>query len=158
MSIVKFRAGKVSYDAATKTATPLPIQGQIVLKHSLEDESFFSFEWSPKDNVVNIEKDEFLIIPGDASWSHVEECKTGRVFALEFLSSGARHLFWLQEVNDNDDDPSELSKKDMEIYEKLSKLFEFTEEDDEEEEEEDEEQPQPGPASENKPADTVTQS
>lgn len=145
MSTIKFRAGKVAYDVSTKTATALPAQGQIVLKPSIEDDSFFSFEWAPKDNVVNIEKDEFLIIPGDATWTHVEECKTGRVFALEFLSSGARHLFWMQEVNDDDDVPYELSKKDLEISGRLKALFELAEEEeDEEEEEEDEEEDEEG--------------
>jgi 26S proteasome regulatory subunit N13 len=135
MSLIKFRAGKVSYDVSSKTATALPVQGQITIKPSQEDDSFFSFEWSPKDNVVNIEKDEFLIIPGDASWTHIEGCKTGRVFALEFVSSGARHLFWMQEVNDNDDDSSELSKKDQEITQKIKSLLEIPEEEEEEEEE-----------------------
>lgn len=141
MSSLKLRAGKVSYNAATKTATALPAQGQITIKPSLDDDSFFSFEWSPKESVVSIEKDEFLIIPGDVTWTRVEECKTGRVFALEFLSSGARYLFWMQEVNDNDDDASELSKKDEEISQKIKSLVERADDDEEEEEEDTREAP-----------------
>lgn len=133
MSTIKFRAGRVKYDAEKKLATPEPIQGQITIKPSEEDESFYSFEWAPKDNVTNVEKEDLLVIPGDVSWKQVEEAKTGRVFALTFLSSGARHLFWLQEVSDNEDDLSALSKKDKELLERIEKVFEPVEEEEEEE-------------------------
>lgn len=133
-TIIKFRAGKVAYDPATKIAKPDAIQGEIVIKPSEEEDSFYSFEWKPKERTAtSVERDEFLIIPGDATWTHIEECKTGRVFALSFLSSGARHLFWLQEVNDNDDDPSELSKKDKEVLTRIQKVLELEGEEEENE-------------------------
>ncbi len=132
MSTIKFRAGRVNYDAEKKLAIPQPIQGQITIKQSDEDESFYSFEWAPKDNVTNVEPEDLLVIPGDVTWKQVEEAKTGRVFALTFLSSGARHLFWLQEVNEDEDDLSALSKKDKEILAKIEKIFEPVEEEEEE--------------------------
>jgi len=132
MSTIKFRAGRVNYDAEKKLATPEPIQGQITIKQSEEDDSFYSFEWAPKDNVPNVEKEDLLVIPGDVTWKQVEECKTGRVFALTFLSSGARHLFWLQEVSDDDDNLSALSKKDKDLLAKIEKMFVPVEEPEEE--------------------------
>ncbi|CCH43744.1 hypothetical protein BN7_3298 [Wickerhamomyces ciferrii] len=135
MSTIKFRAGRVKYDADKKLATPEPIQGQITIKPSDEDESFYSFEWAPKDNVPNVEKEELLVVPGDVTWKQVEEANTGRVFALQFLSSSARHLFWLQEINDDEDEPSALSKKDQDILRKIEKIFQPEEEEEEQPEE-----------------------
>lgn len=146
MVSIKFRAGKVNYDVQSHTATPEPTQGVVTIKPSDDDEEtgFYTFEWAPKDNVVNLEKDELLIVAGDATWTHIKECKTGRVFALEFLSSGVRHFFWMQETNENEDDPSELSKKDIEVTQKIQKLLE------EEEESQDVEVTDAPPASETK--------
>lgn len=140
MPQIKFRAGRVNYDAEKKLATPEPIQGEITIKQSDEDESFYSFQWAPKDNVPNVEPEDLLVIPGDVTWTQVEEAKTGRIFALTFLSSGARHLFWLQEVNDDEDDLSALSKKDKEILERIEKIFEPVEEEEEEEEKQEQQQ------------------
>jgi 26S proteasome regulatory subunit N13 len=137
---IRFRAGRVLYDEQTKIATPEQIQGVITIQPSPEEESFYSFEWTPKDKVVSVEKEELLVIPGDVTWKQITQAKTGRIFELKFLSSGARHLFWLQEVNDNEDDLSELSKKDQELLERIDKIFEPAEEEQEEEEEEGEEE------------------
>lgn len=122
MAAIKFRAGRVLYDEQSKVATPDHVQGQITIQPSQEEESFYDFEWSPKENAVDVEKEELLVIPGDVTWKQVA-CPTGRVFELKFLSSGARHLFWLQEVNDNEDDLSELSKKDKEVLERIEGIF-----------------------------------
>ncbi|KAH3683115.1 hypothetical protein WICPIJ_005914 [Wickerhamomyces pijperi] len=135
MSTVRFRAGRVSYDPETKIATPDPIQGQITIKPSEEDESFYSFEWVPKEAAVNVEKEELLVIPGDVQWKHIPNAKDGRVFELSFLSSSARHLFWLQDINEFDDDDKldQLSEKDKATFAKIQKIFEPVEEQEDEE-------------------------
>ena len=93
---IKFNAGKVEYDEETKRCTPLPHKGVISIKPNADDEDFFDFTWSPKANGSgNVEKDELLVIPGDVSFKQVTSCKTGRVFALTFLSSGGKNLYWL---------------------------------------------------------------
>lgn len=151
MSTVKFRAGRVNYDPETKIATPDPIQGQITIRPSEEDESFYSFDWAPKETTVNVEKEELLVIPGDVQWKRIPNANDGRVFELSFLSSGARHLFWLQDINDFDDDDklNELSEKDKVNFEKIQKIFEPVEE---EEEEEEPQQIEETPASTSEPA------
>ncbi|KAH3677132.1 hypothetical protein WICMUC_001887 [Wickerhamomyces mucosus] len=142
MTIINFRAGRVIYDESTKIATPDAIQGEITIKPSEEEESFYSFEWKSKETTNADIAEELLVIPGDVQWKHIKEAETGRVFELSFLSSSARHLFWLQDINDNDDDPSELSAKDKKILEKILKVFEPVEEEEEEEEEEEQKQQQ----------------
>lgn len=121
-STIKFNAGKVQYDEETKKCTPLPHKGVITIKPNADDEDFYDFTWSPKSsNSGNVEKDELLIIPGDVSFKKVESCKTGRVLALTFLSSGAKNLYWLQDLGD-DDKLDKLTDKDQEIIDRVNAL------------------------------------
>lgn len=108
---IKFNAGKVQFDEETKKCTPLPHKGQVVIKPLEEEEDFFSFQWTPKSSLGNVERDDLLIIPGDVTFKHVKLCKTGRVISLTFLSSGAKHLYWLQDVGD-DEQLDHLTTKD----------------------------------------------
>lgn len=130
---VKFNAGKVLYDEETKKCEPLAIKGQVTITQ-MEDESMYEFVWNPKADSSNLEKDELLIMPGDVTFKQVKSCKTGRVFALTYLSSGAKYLYWLQDPGD-DQELDQLTAKDEALVKEIETLF-ASEGDEEEEEEE----------------------
>ncbi|ODV80862.1 uncharacterized protein CANTADRAFT_47098 [Suhomyces tanzawaensis NRRL Y-17324] len=135
---LKFHAGKVQYDEDTKRCTPLAHKGVISIKPSSEDPDFLAFTWTPKSDTTvggTVEKDELLLIPGDVSFKHMKSCTTGRVFALTFLSSGAKHLYWLQDVGDIDQ-PGVLTEKDLGIVKQINELITINEDEDEDEEDE----------------------
>ncbi|GMM35968.1 proteasome regulatory particle lid subunit [Saccharomycopsis crataegensis] len=125
--ILKFKAGKVDYNEETHKCTPKPLKGEVTIKKVEDDESFYDFSWESREKTAagvahNPDEDELLIIPGDVTWKHVKSCTTGRVFCLNF-TSGAKSFYWMQDKNDNEDDPSELSAKDKEIAAKIQKLI-----------------------------------
>lgn len=120
MALVKFNAGKVQYDDSTHECKPLPQKGVISIKVNADDESFYDFTWTPKNS--NVEPDELLVIPGDVSFKQVKSCTTGRVVALTFLSSGAKNLYWFQDVGD-DDELNKFTEKDQQIVCKINKLI-----------------------------------
>ena len=137
---LKFHAGKVQYDEETNRCTPLQHKGVISIKPSSEEPEFLDFTWTPKQDLTqatpgNIEKDEFLLIPGDVTIKHIKSCNTGRVFALTFLSSGAKYLYWLQDVGDIDQ-LDKLTEKDQKIIQDIVDLISVNEEEEEEEVEE----------------------
>lgn len=122
---LKFNAGKVEYNEDTDFYTPLATPGEIIVDHSPEGEGCYSFTWKPRNNTSTI-TDELLVFEGDVIWQKINSCKSGRVYMLAFLSSGAKNLYWMQDINDDnagEDDDDELlskdSKKDLEIAEKL---------------------------------------
>lgn len=131
---IRFNAGKVQYDEDTNRCTPLPHKGIITIKQNSEDEDFYDFTWSPKSSGSgNVEKDELLIIPGDVTFKKVKSCTTGRIFALTFLSSGAKHLYWLQDVGD-EDELDKLTSKDKDIVNQINSIILISDDDEEEEE------------------------
>lgn len=128
MSLLKVNAGKVLYDEATHKCTPLAPRGVITVRPSADEESFFDFKWTPKlQSTGAAEADDLLLIPGDVTVKPVASCKSGRVFALTFLSSGAKHLYWLQDVGD-DDELAEWTARDKSLLAKLSELIQGEEE------------------------------
>lgn len=112
MTTIRFNAGKVQYDEETHKCVPLPHKGTVTIQPSADEEGFFDFVWSPK-TASGIEKDELLIIPGDMTLRAVRSCTTGRVFALTFMCSGAKSLYWFQDVGG--DEPGEWTAKDKEV-------------------------------------------
>ncbi|EMG46921.1 hypothetical protein G210_2813 [Candida maltosa Xu316] len=140
---LKFHAGKIQYDEETNRCTPLPHKGVISIKPSAEEPEFLDFTWTPKSDQTQatpgtIEKDEFLLIPGDVTIKHIKSCSTGRVFALTFLSSGAKYLYWLQDVGDIDQ-LDKLTEKDQKLIQDIVDMISINEEEeiDDDEEEED---------------------
>lgn len=109
---IKFNAGKTLYDEDSKKCNPLPHKGQVTIRPA-SDDGFYDFIWAPKSN-SGLERDELLIIPGDVTFKPVKSCHTGRVVALTFLSSGAKNLYWLQDVGD-DDELDQFTAKDLEL-------------------------------------------
>lgn len=119
---VKFNAGKVQYDEETHKCVPLPHKGVVNIRPNADEEDFFDFTWTAKSGLGNVENDELLIIPGDVTFRQMESCKTGRVFALTFLSSGAKNLYWLQDVGD-DEELDKLTEKDAAIVKSVHELI-----------------------------------
>lgn len=133
---LKFHAGKIQHDEETNRCTPLQYKGVISIKPSVEEPDFLDFTWTPKQDLTQattgtIEKDEFLLIPGDVTVKHIKSCNTGRVFALTFLSSGAKYLYWLQDVGDIDQ-LDKLTEKDQKIIQDINELISIGEEEEEE--------------------------
>lgn len=121
---LKFKAGKVDFNEDTGIYKPTPIKGEIVLKPSEEGEGFYSLTWRPRERTTTgVESDELLVIAGDVVWRRVNSCKTGRVYMLLFLSSGAKYMYWMQDQNDDEDHPDKETEKDREIFDKINELF-----------------------------------
>ncbi|VEU19975.1 DEKNAAC100610 [Brettanomyces naardenensis] len=134
---LKFKAGRVDFKEETGIYTPSPIKGQIVLKPSEEGKGFYSFTWSPRENTVSgVESEELLVIAGDVAWRRVKSCTGGRVYMLFFLSSGAKNMYWMQDINDDEDNPSKETEKDKEIFDKINGLLQSEAREDKEEEDE----------------------
>lgn len=133
---IKFHAGKVQYDEETNRCTPLPHRGVISIKPSTDEPDFLDFTWTAKQDSTQattgtIERDELLLIPGDVTIKHIQSCKTGRVIAFTFLSSGAKYLYWIQDVGDIDQ-LDKLTEKDQKIILDIKELITVSEEEEEE--------------------------
>lgn len=130
--VVKFRAGICDYDEETKLCTPVPCQGEVVIKPNEEDEEmgFWDFEWRPLEKAVGRELNpiSLILIAGETVWVPVKSSKNGRIFALVF-SSNQRYLFWLQEKNSGSLALNELSEKDQQLYDKMIKILKVDEHD-----------------------------
>ncbi|CCG22529.1 hypothetical protein CORT_0B08240 [Candida orthopsilosis Co 90-125] len=133
---LKFHAGKVQYNEDTNRCIPLPYEGVISIKPSSEEPDFLDFTWTPKPDQTSqingtqqVEKDELLLIPGDVTIKTIKSCNTGRVFAFTFLSSGAKYLYWLQDVGDVDD-LGKLTEKDNKLIQSISSLISLGDDED----------------------------
>lgn len=130
--VLKFRAGVCEYDEETKVCTPVPCQGEIVVKPNEEEEAmgFWDFEWRPLEKPVGreLEAIPLILIPGETLWVPVKSCKNGRIFALVF-SSNQRYMFWLQEKNSGSLGLNELSEKDQKLYDKMINILNVDDDD-----------------------------
>ncbi|TID30351.1 hypothetical protein CANINC_001053 [Pichia inconspicua] len=127
---INFNAGKVIEDPETKICTSDPTPGEIIIDHSPEGEGCFSFKWQPRSSSHVGEPDELLVFQGDVVWRRLHSCTSGRVYVLAFRSSGAKHMYWLQDVNDlgagEDDDDTALStpsESELAIAETINKTL-----------------------------------
>lgn len=129
--VVRFRAGICDYDEETKLCTPVPCQGEIVIKPNEEDEEmgFWDFEWRPLEKPIGKELNpiSLILIAGETVWVPVKSSHNGRVFALVF-SSNQRYLFWLQEKNSASLGLNELSEKDQQLYDRMIKMLNVNDE------------------------------
>lgn len=125
--ILTFNAGRADYDEATKTVKPLAGPGKVIVNRD-PDESYLYFSWEPRDKFEPPEDfpqfETYALIPGDARWSHVKQCTSGRVFALKFLSSDKKEFFWMQSRTDAKDKKlGSLSTEDKSIIESFETLL-----------------------------------
>lgn len=137
--VLDFPAGYALYDSSSKNVTPRPGTGHIVVSKD-SDDPYYYFTWEPRDGFTPTEeisaREPLLLIPGDASWVHINKCTSGRVFALKFESSDKREFFWMQTKNDSKDkNLGALSKADKEVMETFQKCLTEDEQDDEEDDE-----------------------
>ncbi|SCV04795.1 LANO_0G12442g1_1 [Lachancea nothofagi CBS 11611] len=132
--ILKFRAGVADFDETSKICSPVPIKGEIVVKHSEEAEGFYDFEWKPIEKVAsgNVETIELILIPDTTKWIHIKSSKNGRVFCLLF-SSDEKYFFWLQDKHQGSEQLNDLSDVDKKMVEKFEEIL-SSEADDEESE------------------------
>ncbi|KNC55739.1 Adrm1b protein [Thecamonas trahens ATCC 50062] len=105
-ALVSFRAGKCEYDG--RVVTPVAAKGKVELV--MDEDSILHLRWTNRE--LNTTVDDLIIFPGDASFSKIEACTTGRVYLLRF-SSGRKMLFWMQEPKAEDDE--DLFKRANEV-------------------------------------------
>lgn len=103
-SLVEFRAGKMTLNAATKMVTPDKRKGLVSL---YQDDQLMHFTW--KDRGTGTLEDDLIIFPEDCEFQAVPACTTGRVFVLKFKTSNKRMFFWMQEPKADKDE--EFCKK-----------------------------------------------
>lgn len=127
---IRFNAGRVIEDPETQICTPDATPGEIIIDHSPEGEGCFSFKWQPRGSAVVGSPDELLVFAGDVVWRRIHSCRTGRVYVLAFRSSGAKHMYWMQDVNDlnaGEDDTtvaqSTPSEKELIICDTINKTL-----------------------------------
>ncbi|QLL32386.1 hypothetical protein HG536_0C05550 [Torulaspora globosa] len=133
IEVVKFRAGVCDYDEDSKLCTPVPCQGEIVIKPNEDDDEmgFWDFEWRPLEKPVGRELStiSLILIPGETVWVPVKSSKNGRIFALVF-SSNQRYLFWLQDKNPANLSLNELNEKDQQLYDKMTRILNVSDDND----------------------------
>lgn len=119
--VYEVKAGRVDVDFETGVATPVAGQGKLVLGTSSEDPLFLGARWEPRGkNRGASSSEDLLLVPGDVQFSHVPECRTGRVIEMRFNSSGERHLYWLQDAPQGD--LHELTDQDRAVLARLNDL------------------------------------
>lgn len=128
--IISFKAGQASFDEESSIVTPRRGQGKIIVTQPGDTDELISFAWEPRGTAGG-EKVEVYPFAGDATFQHVKDCKTGRVFMLQFESSGEKLFYWAQQPTDSEN-VWDLSKEDDKILETMQKLLQDEEEEEEE--------------------------
>jgi len=98
--LVEFRAGKMTYTESTKKVTPDKRKGLVQLAQT--GDSLIHFIW--KDRTTGAVDQDLIIFPEEATFKHVKQCSTGRVYLLEFKASSRKLFFWMQEPSDAKDE------------------------------------------------------
>lgn len=120
--ILFFKAGQADFDEETSIVTPRRGQGRIVVTQPNDNEELISFVWEPRGTAGG-EKVEVYPFAGDATFQHVPACKTGRVFKLQFESSGEKLFYWAQNPTDSEN-VWELSKEDKRVLNTMQAILE----------------------------------
>ncbi|KAG5360149.1 Proteasomal ubiquitin receptor ADRM1 [Yarrowia sp. B02] len=120
--ILFFKAGQADFDEETSIVTPRRGQGRIVVTQPSDSDELISFVWEPRGTAGG-EKVEVYPFAGDATFQHVPACKTGRVFKLQFESSGEKLFYWAQTPTDSEN-VWELSKEDKRVLNTMQAILE----------------------------------
>lgn len=120
--ILFFKAGQADFDEETSIVTPRRGQGRIVVTQPPDNDELISFVWEPRGTAGG-EKVEVYPFAGDATFQHVQGCKTGRVFKLQFESSGEKLFYWAQTPTDSEN-VWELSKEDKRVLHTMQAILE----------------------------------
>ncbi|EPY49785.1 19S proteasome regulatory subunit [Schizosaccharomyces cryophilus OY26] len=100
--IISMKAGKLNRKPGTKILQADHRKGILYLQ--LETDELLHFYWKERSrNSTDIE-DDFIIFPDEADFIKIDQCTTGRVYALRFKSSSQIHFYWMQEYSDEKDE------------------------------------------------------
>lgn len=94
---IEINAGKCIYDG--NMLKPDKRKGKLVLYKAYDN--LCHVQWISREN--NKVEDDLIIID-DAYLKRIEECKTGRVYMLNFIYSGKKLYFWMQDADESKDD------------------------------------------------------
>ncbi|CAO3631372.1 unnamed protein product [Cunninghamella echinulata] len=98
-NLVQFNAGKCIRDG--NLLKPNLRKGMIYMEKG--DDQLLHFYW--KERKTNSEPEvDLIIFPDEAEMVRVPECTTGRVILLKFKSSNERQFYWMQKLDDSEDD------------------------------------------------------
>ncbi len=97
-NLVEFKAGKLNLSGTTMTADPR--KGKISMRKKPDGLTYFQFSWRPNNEI----EDDLIVFPGDATFTPVAECTTGRVYCFAYSNPDARkRFFWLQDLKTEND-------------------------------------------------------
>ncbi|KAI9255241.1 proteasome complex subunit Rpn13 ubiquitin receptor-domain-containing protein [Phascolomyces articulosus] len=96
--LVQFNAGKCIREG--NTIKPDLRKGMIYMDQT--DDQLMYFYW--KERKASEPEEERIIFPDEAEFVRVTECTTGRVYSLNYKSSGEKLFFWMQNKSDEKDD------------------------------------------------------
>ncbi|KAG0174886.1 adhesion regulating molecule 1 [Apophysomyces sp. BC1034] len=94
--LVQFNAGKCIREG--NLLKPDLRKGTIYMDQS--NDQLMHFYW--KERKATEPEEDLIIFPGEADFTKVKQCTTGRVYLLDFKSSGQKMFFWMQSKVDND--------------------------------------------------------
>jgi 26S proteasome regulatory subunit N13 len=96
--LISFRAGKMQKDGKAVKAD----KRKGLLQLTQGEDMLLHFQW--KDRYTGQMEDDLIIFPGEATFSRVDKCTTGRVFVLDFKGTNRQLLFWMQEPKTDSDE------------------------------------------------------
>ncbi|KAI9496764.1 proteasome complex subunit Rpn13 ubiquitin receptor-domain-containing protein [Zychaea mexicana] len=97
--LVQFNAGKCIREG--NTIKPDLRKGMIYMDQT--DEQLMYFYWKERKSSTEPEE-ERIIFPDEAEFVRVTQCTTGRVYSLNYKSSGEKLFFWMQNKSDEKDE------------------------------------------------------
>ncbi|KAF9373276.1 hypothetical protein BGX21_004511 [Mortierella sp. AD011] len=92
--LLEFKAGRCFRITGTDTVKSEPTKGLVYLER---EDGLMHFYW--KDRETQEVQEDLILFPGDAEFSFVPQCTTGRVALLRFKSSSQKLFYWLQEAS-----------------------------------------------------------
>ncbi|KAI7847776.1 proteasome complex subunit Rpn13 ubiquitin receptor-domain-containing protein [Circinella umbellata] len=96
--LVQFNAGKCIREG--NTLKPDLRKGMIYMDQT--DDQLMYFYW--KERKASEPEEERIIFPDEAEFVRVTQCTTGRVYSLNYKSSGEKLFFWMQNKSDEKDE------------------------------------------------------
>ncbi|EPX72045.1 19S proteasome regulatory subunit [Schizosaccharomyces octosporus yFS286] len=100
--VISMKAGKLNRKPGTKLLQADHRKG--ILYMQLETDELLHFYWKERFRNSSDIEDDFIIFPDEADFIKIDQCTTGRVYALRFKSSSQIHFYWMQEYSDEKDE------------------------------------------------------
>ncbi|CAB53088.1 19S proteasome regulatory subunit [Schizosaccharomyces pombe] len=99
--LVSVKAGKLQRKPGTNILQADHRKGVIYMQ--MASDELLHFYWKERARVSREVEDDYIIFPEEAEFIKIDECTTGRVYALKFKSSSQIHFYWMQEYSDEKD-------------------------------------------------------